>query len=132
MNQSTTHPATPVLRSYEQERAAFAWQCASSARNISEYSRAAKAAPALIMSNGLMQTLAFMVSKKKEQELLAGQVCEWLSQRRVVSKGPGADLFAAVMLGLQKSSSGVYMQATDEALELLRWVRQFAAALDKA
>lgn len=42
----------------EQQRAAYAWNCVQNCS--SDYVNLAKSAPALVMGNGLMQTLAFI------------------------------------------------------------------------
>ena len=96
----------PVM-TLEQRRSEAAWRFSQEGTNIpgsgSDYINLAKAAPALIMNNGLMQTLAFYADKD-----------------------PGFLFFMEIML---KADSSTYRQATEEALLLLRWIRQFAAAL---
>ena len=126
------------LASLEHERAAFAWTSASRAKEANpgqyaEYVNLAKAAPSLIMGNGLMQTLAFFQAKGKEHHRqLSSHLFEWLHRRFPSQFGTGAGIsFERIMKGLYGAPSSVYMQATQETLELLRWVRQFADALKK-
>ena len=123
-------PATPPRETLEQQRAAFAWACANEGTQTAgeEYRNLAKAAPALIMNNGLMQTLAFYQDKNKSHHaLLAKHLRQWVFQRAGGSKqDPG---FNPLMEGLIKATPAQYRQATDEALLILRWIRQFAAAL---
>lgn len=114
----------------EQQRAAFAWQKAINCND--KYANVAKSAPALIMNNGLMQTLAFYSSKAKEDKddhhrKLCDDICSWLEERsfRINGESP----FKRVMGFLHSSSSVEYRRATEEALALLRWIRQFASAL---
>ncbi|MFQ5745453.1 MAG: type III-B CRISPR module-associated protein Cmr5 [Acidobacteriota bacterium] len=111
-------------RSLDQERAAYAWK-AVGASPADDYTNLAKAAPALIMSNGLMQTLAFYKSKGKDhhKRLLCG-ILGWLAQ----SLGDFPEDFEGAMERLHSADSDLYMRATEEALEILRWIRQFAAA----
>lgn len=119
------------MHSLEQERAIFAWEKIAGVRKEfkEEYKNLAKGAPALLMSNGLMQTLAFYNSRdKKAAEALAGHIQEWISKK--IAGIAGTD-FAKVMKGLQTCQTAEYMRATDEALEILRWIRQFADALIK-
>jgi CRISPR-associated protein Cmr5 len=108
----------------EQARAKFAWD---SVQGCSEaYVRHAKGAPALIMNNGLMQALAFFHEKGHHE--LEGHLRTWLAVR--VAELQGADSFHLLMnklLNVKNPES--YRQATEEALLLLRWIRQFAAAL---
>jgi CRISPR-associated protein Cmr5 len=107
----------------EQQRAAFAWE---QAQRSKDYANLAKAAPALIMNNGLMQALTFYQEKKKEHHLaLNGHLCEWLRQRGIVQQ---AD-FVTVMNTLHRADAATFRLATEEALALLKWIRQFAAAV---
>ncbi len=138
MNQRTTlslngksrpAPARTVGGSLDQRRAAFAWQRVAEhagAGGFGDYVNLAKAAPALVMGNGLMQALAFYRSKGKgHHERLLEDLCRWLAERRLA---PGGE-FAQAMDALLKSDPAQYRAATEECLALLRWVRQFAAAL---
>ncbi|MDP2824012.1 MAG: type III-B CRISPR module-associated protein Cmr5 [Sulfuritalea sp.] len=114
----------------EQQRSQAAWAMAQEGIALAggEYTNLAKAAPALIMNNGLMQTLAFYADKDKaHHKALAGHMRRWIVRR---DGGPDQDPgFQALMGALLKADSARYRQATEEALLLLRWIRQFAAAL---
>ena len=118
----------------EQQRSQTAWDMAQEGIDTSgkEYCNLAKAAPALIMNNGLMQTLAFFNEKggkepRSRYHILAGHLRRWIVRR---DGGPDQDPgFQALMGALLKADSARYRQATEEALLLLRWIRQFAAAL---
>lgn len=120
----------------EQRRAQAAWAFAQEgvATAGGEYTNLAKAAPALIMNNGLMQTLAFYQDKNKaHHQALAGQLRRWLLYRELPNPGEGLKLpadpgFQFLMGQLLDFESAQYRQATEETLLLLRWVRQFAAA----
>ncbi|MCK2088272.1 type III-B CRISPR module-associated protein Cmr5 [Thauera aromatica] len=122
--------ASAAAVTLEQRRAQFAWHCAQEGTQVAgdEYRNLAKAAPALIMNNGLMQTLAFYQDKGKPQHLaLAAHLRRWIMQR---AGGNGQDPgFQPMMEALLRAQPGQYRQATDEALLILRWIRQFAAAL---
>jgi len=122
--------------SLEQQRAAFAWQKVQGAN--SEYTTLAKAAPALIMNNGLMQTLAFYQDKDKgHHRVLLGHLVDWLAQRfggSELTNGehyPASADFASSMNALLHADAALYRRATDESLVLLRWIRQFAAAVSR-
>ncbi len=112
----------------EQQRAQYAWQQVLDARAPGgEYTALVKAAPALIVNNGLMQALAFWQSRGKVQHrALLGQLLGWLQFRGLVS---AAD-FASAMPALYAMPSADFRRATDEALALLRWLRQLAAAAE--
>jgi len=120
-----TNTAKPSL---DQQRAAYAWQKVQGCN--SEYTNLAKAAPALIMNNGLMQTLAFYQDKGKDHHKVLNQhIIHWLWERRPRRDKDAAPekAFAAMMAELSNADSQQYRQATQEALALLRWLRQFAA-----
>ncbi len=128
---STAKPATPAAPvTLEQKRAQFAWDFAKEGTALAgdEYRNLAKAAPALIMNNGLMQTLAFYQDKNKPQhQALARHLRCWIMKP---AGGNGQDPgFQLMMEGLLRAEPANYRQATDEALLILRWIRQFAAAL---
>lgn len=126
----------------EQSRAARAWECAVSGvgAGAKEYVGIAKSAPALIVSNGLMQTLAFYraKSKRKAYELVLDQTCQWLAER--LAGEPLADGgrfpdsgrdFSTIMNALFQCDSDLYRRATRESLELFKWIRHFADAVNK-
>lgn len=127
----------------DQKRAQYAWECTREvARDLmKEYTSLAKAVPSLIMNSGLMQTLAFLQAKAKDEEHkehkeLLRHICEWLGRtlrdrpltnNRRFPNEKGAK-FESVMQALHNSPSGLYMRATSETMALLRWIRQFADA----
>ena len=126
---NTTAKTAPVT--LEQQRAQFAWDCAKEGTALAgdDYRNLAKAAPALIMNNGLMQTLAFYQDKGKPHHMaLAGQLRRWIMKCAGGNNGqdPG---FQPMMDELLRAQPDQYRRATDEALLILRWIRQFAAAL---
>ncbi len=115
---------TKVTESLEQQRAKFAWERVQGCSK--DYTKLAKAAPALIMNNGLMQALAFYQSKDKAHHLaLNRHLCDWLYQRGIAQQ---AD-FASVMTALHGADAPTFRRATEETLALLKWIRQFAAAV---
>ncbi len=108
----------------EQQRAAYAWERVKGCRK--DYTNLAKAAPALIMNNGVMQTLAFYQSKGKDHHLaLNRHLCGWLQHRGLVARGE----FDAVMEALHQADAAEFRQATEECLAVLKWIRQFAPAV---
>ena len=122
-----------MARTLDQQRAAFAWTAASNgmAQHGDSYKRLAKGAPALIMSSGLMPTLAFCKSKGDAHEALLHDVAAWFNQRfgERPEYHPLPTQFSSVMAKLQGGSSAFYVEATDEALEILKWIRQFVDAV---
>lgn len=111
--------------SIDQQRAAYAWQCASKRRGIERYCELTEGASALVMGSGLMAALAFWRSRKKEAaDALLEDLLGWFAK----GQQPLAKFDTAIER-MVKASPRQYMELTDEALSLLRWLRQFAKAL---
>jgi CRISPR-associated protein Cmr5 len=115
--------------SLDQLRAAYAWkkvhECNPSYK--SEYGKLAKGAPALIMNNGLMQTLAFYQDKSKPHHTALNQhIIDWLASYFTRQENVTVP-FDKMMDALLAADSQKYRKATEETLALLRWIRQFAA-----
>ena len=93
-----------------------------------EYRNLAKAAPALIMNNGLMQTLVFSRTRARASQGTPHGSCAAGVGKRAGGNGqdPG---FQNMMEALLRATPAEYRRATDESLLILRWIRQFAAAL---
>jgi CRISPR-associated protein Cmr5 len=124
-----------MTQTLDQKRAALAWHYATAgmSQQGKEYKGLAKGAPALIMNSGLMPTLAFYSSKGKPAQHLLDDLIRGLSQRlagQELKAGQGGMLFPKFMEMLQKCESREYLRYTDEALELLKWIRQFVDAVD--
>lgn len=124
-----------MSQTLDQKRATLAWQFAKDgmAQHGKEYKGLAKGAPALIMNSGLMPTLAFYSSKGNAARCLLDDLIRGLSHRLAgqdLKTGQGSQLFPKFMEMLQKGSSHDYLRYTDEALELLKWIRQFVDAVE--
>ncbi len=121
--------ARAARQTLEQQRSAYAWQQVNEAPCTSDFVNLVKGLPAMMMGNGLLQTLAFLVDKDKDHHrAAAGLVFGWLAERGFVEPSPPFEQLRK----LTQLSSGRYMQATEEALAILRWARQFAAARKSA
>lgn len=124
-----------MAQTLDQQRAALAWgyATASMAQHGKDYKNLAKGAPALIMNSGLMPTLAFYNGKGGAHRQLLDDLIRGLSQRlhgKSLGAGQGGQLFSGFMQALQKFDSRDYLRTTDEALELLKWIRQFVDAVE--
>ncbi len=117
--------------SLDQKRAAYAWECVSGMADkpwFNDYANLAKAAPALIMNNGLMQTLAFYEDKAKDHHRkLKSDILGWLAQREIIS---GKD-YRQAMVDLHEMSTSNYRLANAEALEIVKWLRQLSATVSQ-
>ncbi len=123
-----------MTHTLDQQRAALAWQYATAGMQLhgKEYKGLAKGAPALIMNSGLMPTLAFYAGKGRAAQQLLDDLIRGMSERLTKQKlqpGQGGQLFPAFMQSLQQCESRDYLRYTDEALELLKWLRQFVDAV---
>ncbi len=124
-----------MKESLDQKRARFAWEKVHG--QSVEYAKLAKGAPALIMQSGLMPVLAFLKDKnKKHHQALLAHLCEWLHNNEQFKGRINNAEFNTVMAALMGNAQGnaaeharFYQQATAEVMALLRWIRQFAAAV---
>ena len=124
-----------MTQTLDQKRAALAWGYAKASMQQygKEYKGLAKGAPALIMNSGLMPTLAFYSGKGRAAQQLLDDLIRGLSQRlagQELKAGQGGLLFPKFMEMLQRGESREYLRYTDEALELLKWIRQFVDAVE--
>lgn len=143
----------------DQKRAKYAWECGKAAQKegqefLERYAGLVKKLPALISTNGLGQTLAFLAAKAKTKEikekgssrrvidtakeegLLYHHLEEWLTRERdprgpYTQKAPGepdgepTKLLYRIACG----DSTTYRRATAEALAFINWLKSFADAL---
>lgn len=132
-----------MAQTLDQQRAAYAWDAvrraqqelpqSSDLKDFKDFRNLTKGAPALIMGNGLMPALAFYASRKKEPaNALNEAINGWLVLRFMADAAfrPAPKSYPEVMERLLKAPSAFYMQATDETLAMLRWLRQFADAVE--
>lgn len=113
---------TPSL---DQKRAAYAWKKVQGMGD--DYGKLAKGAPALIMNNGLMQTLAYYQDKNDNHyHFLNQHIIDWLAIYMIDNKIDNIT-FNNMMQYLLEADSPTYRKATEETLALLRWIRQFSA-----
>jgi CRISPR-associated protein Cmr5 len=120
-----------MAQTLDQQRAQFAWAAINKAHasiaNFSDYKNLAKGAPALVMGNGLMATIAFYKSRDKAHATqlmkdILGALAHLDGQKEIPP-------FAEAMQRFQIMDSRAYMRATDETLAMLKWLRQFADAV---
>jgi len=130
-----------MLRSLEQERAKYAWECIQEAKGDidleNKYKSYVRSAPSYIQINGLGNTLAFYKSKfeadlrkKGENELSADKrayklLYDHLNGWRKELRG-GKDILEWIRD--ENTSSLMVFQATKEIIALLNWMKRFAEA----
>jgi len=112
-------------------RAAFAYECASKAKDQSykeKYKSHVKEIPVFIKTNGLGQTFAFVNSKKNSKDgeaykLIYDQTSEWLSKNGFINSND--DMVKQII----SKASLDYRQLTIEVISLFVWLRRFADGL---
>ena len=117
--QQGTNPPTK-----EQQRAADAWRCSEGC--VPGYDKVAKSVPALIMTSGLMQTIAFLEDKGNQNggQDLNRQLRRWLA-REFPDVFNGAE-YEPFMEALVQADPERFQAITAEARAWLRWLRQIA------
>lgn len=113
----------------EQERANSAWNHIMQVKSSQkEYGSLARGLPALIQTNGLGQALAFLRAKGKGERtkahtMIYNHLSQWVC-KRMDTQNPPQDLLQWII----QQNSGLYRQATNEALAYALWLRRFAEA----
>jgi len=130
----------PTRQTTEQERARSAWEHVEDVAAKSykkEYGSQARGLPAMIQTNGLGQTLAFLKAKSKNEEnaykALYGHLSRWGFGRLTgdnTAKTPSHSSRTTndLLEWLINSDSATYRRATTEALAYALWLRRFAEA----
>jgi CRISPR-associated protein Cmr5 len=135
-------PGTEVgdMRTFAQKRAEVAWACIAKVKdpnnkiNSKEYRSRAEKLPAMLKINGLGQTLAFLISKDGVDKTLYDHLSRWLTDEKnsplrwVDSANQPLNGEPKLIARVQKTTSLVYRQATEEALAFVGWLKRFAAA----
>lgn len=125
-----------MLRSLEQERAKYAWECVNEVKEKSsevkeKYKSYVKRSVSLILTNGLGNTLAFYGSKfkckknlSKDEEaykLVYEHIDGWFRKRFKIDK----DILEWI---IYDASSLEVFNVTKEIISLLIWMRRFVEA----
>lgn len=125
-----------MSQTLEQKRAKYALDAITKAKendkekNGEGYGRHVRKLPAMILNNGLGQALAFLLADGKEpSKKLYEDIQEWLRgeskvdcPRRIYA---GSE---ALIKSLMAGDRSQYLQAQDESLKLLVWMKKFADA----
>jgi len=126
----------PLQQTLEQQRAKRAWEDIQTVMGRSDdfkkkYGSLARRVPMLVLTNGLGQTLAYLRSKGKNDEdnehnLLFRQLSDW-TMSQVVPDNKN-DQNQNLLDWILHNNSIAYLQATNEALAYLTWLKRFAEA----
>lgn len=117
-------------RNLEHKRAEYAFECITEItgwdKNEQEknaqkkYRSTALSCSALIQKSGLMQVMAFYLSKTEPQKKLAEHILRWVIYQR--HNGNAVELFNLLIT----SNDVLLMQMTMEAQAIAKWLKRFA------
>ena len=116
---------TNVIRDMAKMRAEFAYAAVrnfvngANEQNRKEYKSYVKKLPALIQTNGLSATLAFMFSKGGTYKSIYNQMNSWLQECGLKSD-------EELMEWILGRDSAQYRRVTSEIMALVNWMRRFA------
>jgi len=119
-----------TMKNISQTRAKFAWDCANKTENDNkEYGSIVGKIPSYIKTNGLLNTLAFLYSKKGKNEEVLKNIREWLTHREfgiLPGTSIGTNKSLLEYLTAQDDSARTLIACTSEVLALFNWLRRFA------
>jgi CRISPR-associated protein Cmr5 len=124
---------TMTIQTKQQHRAEFALNKISSVKIDEKTANFYAGAPAMILTNGLGQTMAFLLSKKEtdKEKKLFYILKEWLTK----DKNPLVNLKNMENIDFlrefHKLSIIDYLKAQTEALRLLEWLKRYAKAFEE-
>ncbi len=119
-----------IIQNLENQRAEFALECVKKAgqKNFrTEYKSHVKKIPVLIKTNGLGNTLAYVLSKRsnsKAYDLIYQQLSKWLHKPEISCEVLPAQADLLTFVVAQPTS--IYRQITTETLALLTWFKRLA------
>ncbi len=123
------------MRTVEQKRSEYALSMVLEIpdKKKGKFKNFAAGAPSMILQNGFGQALAFWLSKADEnnkQSTLVNMVIQWLSYKNkdVNNNFVSQTNRKEFMLEISKMNQVKYLNAQNETLKLLQWVKRFANA----
>jgi CRISPR-associated protein Cmr5 len=124
-------PNRTLQQTLQQKRAAHAWKCIEKVQAgiQKKYGSLVRGLPALIQSDGLGQTLAFLKAKDKnkgntEHIEAYTNISNWISIEFGVTYKQGETLLEWLLT----QETPMYRRVTAEALAYLNWLKRFAEA----
>jgi CRISPR-associated protein Cmr5 len=124
-------PNRTLQQTLQQKRAAHAWKCIEKVQAgiQKKYGSLVRGLPALIQSDGLGQTLAFLKAKDKnkgntEHIEAYSNISNWISIEFGITYKQGETLLEWLLT----QETPMYRRVTAEALAYLNWLKRFAEA----
>lgn len=120
------------MQTKEQQRSAFALNQIEKRFQVpvdKETANFVVGVPTMILANGIAQTMAFLLSKKKDQHLKTFAVIRTWLEQEIPALKQNADLnFLKKFAELDQRE---YLKAQQEALALLQWLKRYVRAFEK-
>ena len=99
------------------KKAEFAYNCVLEVKQAKEYKSIVKSFPVMVMTNGLIQALAYVKDKNKD---FFNHLEKWLKEKSQFSLGDND-----VIKKLIEEGEEEYRFHTDEILSLANWFKRF-------
>lgn len=87
--------------------------------------------PNMILSNGLAQTLAFLLTKKDKQKKAFDIIKNWIQTPNNASFGIKGDTDIAFLKSFSMINQKTYIDVQNETLRLVEWLKRYARAFDE-
>ena len=127
------------MRTNGQERAEFALEKINKHKIDKELKSLTAGAPTVILQNGFGQAMAFWLSKTKTKggdkyKFVFNSIKEWLTKKNFIApiasynSGDDDESSKAFIKKLSEIDQSKYLCAQREALQLLEWIKRYAAA----
>ena len=127
-----------AVQTKQQKRAAFALdeivKYKDSSKNKAEFHDFANfivGMPNMILSNGLAQTLAFLLTKKDKQKKAFDIIKNWIQTPNNASFGIKGDTDIAFLKAFSMIDQKTYIDVQNETLRLVEWLKRYARAFDE-
>ncbi len=121
------------MQTKQQERAKFALDklLPNGAKFVNhDFAQFVVGMPNMILSNGIGQTMAFLLAKRQDRMGEAfGILKDWL-QKAMPDTFPEADSSVDFLRKFTTISQSEYLQAQHECLKLVEWLKRYARAFD--
>lgn len=120
------------MQTKEQQRSAFALEKVQTVFRMPVSKDVANfivGTPTLVLENGLGQTLAFLLSKQKQEHTdICNILRDWLGREIQTLQTTDNFTFLQQLAGLDQHK---YLHAQQEALALLQWLKRYARAFQE-
>ena len=124
-----------TMQTIQQKRAAFALEQLLNIKNEINNDKIDKelaqfiiGVPNMVLSNGIGQTFAFLLAKKKDKMGIVFAIMKtWLQKRMPEKFGQSNDI--EFLRQFNKIDQSDYLKAQHECLRLLEWLKRYARAL---